>query len=258
MLVPRRRAVSNGYRKRRREVIRVAAWCTYLFLSQDPTGLEEWQGVIDDPTKYDIHKANQAAFALPSRLIAKVFLFRWIYRGSAFAYSRDPDFMGVSKSVDFWQEVIEKYYRKYKRIEATHLAYIKQATTTGQIISPFGREYTFEPVKKWNGELKWNESDITNYPNQGCGADVMAVARVAVFSRWKRANLQGRLISTVHDSIVADVPDNEIQQVADIFNQVFLDLPQLITRAYGVEWNVPMLGEVSVGPNMKQLVEIKF
>ena len=99
-------------------------WCTYLFLSQDPVGLEEWQGVIDDPTKFDIHRANQAAFALPSRLIAKVFLFRWIYRGSAFAYSRDPDFMPVSKSVEFWQDVIDKYYRKYKAIERTHLQYI--------------------------------------------------------------------------------------------------------------------------------------
>ena len=166
--------------------------------------------------------------------------------------------MPVSKSVDFWQDVIDKYYRKYKAIERTHLQYIKQATTTGKIISPFGREYQFEPVKKWNGELKWNESDITNYPNQGCGADVMAVARVALYQRWKRAGLSGKLISTVHDSIVADVPEHEVQQVAEMFHKVFLDLPKLVTQAYGVEWNVPMIGEVSVGPNMKELTEIKF
>ena len=233
-------------------------WATYLFLSQDPVGMEEWYSVCHDPTKHDIHKANQVAFNLPSRLIAKVFLFRWIYRGSAFAYSRDPDFMPVSKSVEFWQDVIDKYYRKYKRIEAIHLQYIKQATTTGTIISPFGREYEFAPVKKWNGEMKWNESDITNYPNQGCGADVMAVARVAVYARWKRYGLQGKLISTVHDSIVADVPEYEVDKVAELFHKVFLDLPKLVTQAYGVEWNVPMLGEVSVGPNMKALTEIKF
>ena len=51
-------------------------WCTYLFLSQDKVGIEEWHGVINDPSKYDIHRANQEAFKLPSRLIAKVFLFR--------------------------------------------------------------------------------------------------------------------------------------------------------------------------------------
>ena len=135
-------------------------WATYLFLSQDPVGIEEWHGVVNDPSKHDIHKANQVAFNLPSRLIAKVFLFRWIYRGSAFAYSKDPDFAPVSTSVQFWQDVIDKYYNKYKQILATHEKYIKDATTTGKVTSPFGREYQFAPVKKWNGDIKWNESDI--------------------------------------------------------------------------------------------------
>lgn len=237
-------------------------WATYLFLSQDKVGIEEWHGVINDPSKYDIHRANQEAFKLPSRLIAKVFLFRWIYRGTAFAYSRDPDFVTVSKSVDFWQDVIDKYYSKYKDLHATHLKYIKQAKETHLITSPFGREYWFEPkhiMTKYGPDIKWSEPDITNYPNQGCGADVMAVARLAVLSRLKRANIPSvRLISTVHDSIVADVPDKDIDQTVEIFDKVFKDLPELIERAYGVEWNVPMLGEVSVGPNMLELQEVKL
>lgn len=233
-------------------------WCTYLYLSQDKVGIDEWHGVLNDPTKNDIHKANQTAFTLPSRLIAKVFLFRWIYRGSAFAYSKDPDFTPVSRSVDFWQDVIDKYYDKYKSIYKTHLQYIDEAKRTGTLKSPFGRVYEFAPVKRWNGEMKWNESDITNWPNQGLGADVMAVARVAAYNRIKRAGLKGKLISTVHDSIVADCPENEVQDFAVIFDRVFRDLPKLVTQAYGVEFNVPMLGECSVGPNMLELEEIKF
>lgn len=232
-------------------------WCTYLFLSQDPTGIDEWHGVINDPSKHDIHLANQTAFNLPSRLIAKVFLFRWIYRGSAFAYSKDPDFAPVSTSQAFWQDVIDQYYSKYKEIYKTHMRYIKQASTTGTITSPFGRRYTFEQYKNWRGDMLWNENDITNYPNQGCGADVMAVARVSCGSRWRRAGLTGRLISTVHDSIVADVPDHEVDQAVEIFDKVFKDLPALITNAYGVPWNIPMLGEVSTGPNMADLIEVK-
>ena len=34
-------------------------WCTYLFLSQDKTGIDEWISVLEDPTKNDIHTANQ-------------------------------------------------------------------------------------------------------------------------------------------------------------------------------------------------------
>ena len=232
-------------------------WCTYLFLSQDKTGIDEWKGVINDPGKHDIHRANQEAFNLPSRLIAKVFLFRWIYRGSAFAYSRDPDFVGVSRSADFWQDVIDRYYTKYPNILRTHLDYIKQATTTNKIISPFGREYYFEPKPNYRGELVWSENDIVNWPNQGCGADVMAVARVAAHSRAKRANLQGYFINSVHDSIEIDAPEKEKDQWVELLDKVFKDLPGLVTRAYGVEWNVPMLGEVSVGPNRCDLIEVK-
>ena len=100
-------------------------WITYLYLSQDKTGIEEWINVVNNPKEYDIHRANQEAFKLPSRLIAKVFLFRAIYLGPAFAYSRDPDFMPVSKSVDFWQQVIDNFYNKYKGLyKIKHSFYI--------------------------------------------------------------------------------------------------------------------------------------
>lgn len=231
-------------------------WCTYLFLSQDKVGIEEWIGVINDPTKNDIHRSNQEAFALPSRLIAKIFLFRWIYRGSAFAYSRDPDFTGVSRKPDFWQDVIDRYYTKYHGIYDIHMRYIKEATTTGSVVSPFGREYTFHPKVNYKGEIIMPESDIVNWPNQGVGADVMAVARVAVRSRLKRYNVPNRMVNTVHDSLVADAPEKEKDFWIDTFCQVFKDLPKLIEQAYGVPWNVPMLGEASVGSNMKDLVEV--
>lgn len=233
-------------------------WCTYLFLSQDPVGIDEWHGVVNDPTKNDIHTANQLAFKLPSRLVAKIFLFRWIYRGSAYAYSKDPDFVTVSKSVDFWQAVIDRYYAKYKEIERTHNRFIKEATQTGKLTSPFGREYHFHQHKNRRGDLEWSENDITNWPNQGCGADVMAVARIAAYQRAKRAGLQGLLVSTVHDSIVADAPSSEKDVWCEIFDGVFRDLPILVSRSFGVDWNIPMVGEVSVGPNMKELVEVKF
>jgi hypothetical protein len=42
-----------------------------------------------------------------------------------------------------------------------------------------------------------------------------------------------------------------------MFDQVFRDLPQLVSQAYDTPWNIPMLGEVSVGPNMLELTEVK-
>lgn len=230
-------------------------WCTYLHLSQDKVGIEEWHNVVNDPSKFDIHKDNQTKFNLPSRLIAKVFLFRWIYRGPAFAYSRDPDFMVVSKSQKFWQDVIDQYYSKYKDLYATHMKYLQEVNATGKLRSPLGRSYQFKKYPK-NGGMEYSEYEITNYPNQGLGADVMAVARVSAAARFAKYNLRSKLISTIHDSISSDSPDDEVSTVKEIFLDVFKDLPQNITKAYGIDWNLPMLGEVSVGPNLKDLEEV--
>lgn len=224
-------------------------WVTYLFLSQDPVGIEEWHGVLNDPTKNDIHRANQEAFKLPSRLVAKVFLFRWIYRGSAFAYSRDPDFVGVSRKVEFWQDVIDRYYTKYKILHQTHLNYITTVKRTGKLESPLGRTYQFVQ-KRVRGEMIWNESDICNWINQGLGADVMAITRILSKQKFDKYKLESKLVNSVHDSVVADCPEKEVQAVSEIFLDVFKELPKRMSQAYDINWNLPMMGEILVGPNM--------
>ena len=61
-------------------------WITYLFLSQDPVGCKEWLEFNENPKLNDIHTRNQNDLNLVSRLIAKIFLFRCIYRGPALSY----------------------------------------------------------------------------------------------------------------------------------------------------------------------------
>jgi len=231
-------------------------WVTYLYLSQDPVGIEEWYAVVEDSKKNDMHTANQLRFSLPSRLIAKVFLFRWIYRGPAFAYAYDPDFKPVSSSVEFWQDIIDQYYNKYKGIYYTHKQYINTVKETGILTSPFGREYEFKKYYK-QGSMEYSEYEITNYPNQGLGADVMAVYRATVKSRFSKYKLNSLLISTIHDSVSADVIESEKEIVKEIFLDSFKVLPRNIEKCLGVKWNLPMCGEISEGPNLKDLTEIK-
>jgi len=81
----------------------------------------------------------------------------------------------------------------------------------------------------------------------------MAVARVSLAARFSKYKLRSLLISTIHDSLTSDSPPDEVEVVKEIMVDVFKDLPKNIERAFGIEWNLPMLGEVSVGPNMKDL-----
>lgn len=226
-------------------------WISYLFLSQDKNGIQEWLEFVDNPKLNDIHTKNQKDFNLVSRLISKIFLFRCIYRGPAFAYAHDPDFSKVSKSVAYWQKVIDNFFEKYYGLNQRHIQLIQEATTTGKTISPFGRVHEHEQRR---GE--WNIPDITNHINQGCGADVMAVARVSFANRWINSGLEGKMISTVHDSIVLDVPECNVIPATKMFHETFRDLPVSISKAYGVNWTLPLLCEVGAGNNMKELTEV--
>lgn len=230
-------------------------WITFLYISQDENGIKEWLAFVDNPKLNDIHTKNQTDFKLISRLISKIFLFRCIYRGPAYAYANDPDFSKVSKSEKYWQKVIDNFFDKYWGLNKKHIQLIQEATTTGKTISPFGRVHEHSAKETRQG-MKWNIPDITNHINQGCGADVMAVARVVFASRWMSSGLEGKLISTVHDSIVLDLPEKNIIPATKMMHDTFKDLPKSISKAYGVNWNLPLLCEVGVGNNMKELTEV--
>lgn len=112
----------------------------------------------------DVHGSNQEAFNLPTRLIAKTFVFRLIYGGSAYSYAHDPDFMPVSKSERYWQQVIDKFYSKYKDIAQWHESIVREVTLTKKLTTPTGRQFTFEPTKNYRGDMKWPITQIKNYP----------------------------------------------------------------------------------------------
>jgi DNA polymerase-1 len=223
---------------------------TAAWLSQDPVMMDEIKAGTD------MHEANRLAFNLPSRLVAKVLKFRILYGGTAFSFAKDPDFTPVSKQVPFWENVIEKYYSKYKGLKRWHDDIIRDATTTGVIQSPFGRIFKFEMQKKWNGDMVWPVTDIKNYPVQGTGADIVCMSRVMINKAFNRANLKSKLISTVHDSIVADVPLTEVDQVCKIFSEEIAKTPQYLTKYFDCDFNLPLVGEVSVGQNMLDLTEV--
>lgn len=223
---------------------------TAAWLSQDQVMMDEIKAGTD------MHEANRLAFGLPSRLVAKVLKFRILYGGTAFSFSKDPDFTPVSKKVDFWEDVIEKYYNKYKGLKKWHDTIIREATTTKKVVSPFGRSFNFEMVKKWNGEMVWPVTDIKNYPVQGTGADIVCMSRVMIHKKFKLANLKSKLISTVHDSIVADAVPEEVDKVCKIFYDEIAKTPTYLTKYFDVDFNLPLVGEVSTGPNMLELTEV--
>lgn len=211
-------------------------WVCAAYLSGDATAAREiWDGV-------DHHEENRKTFGLPSRLIAKVFMFRLIYGGGSWSYAHDPDFTEVSRSESFWQDVIDKTYLKYKGLQKWHANLVREVVDTGGLHMPTGRRYRFERV---NGE--WPRTQILNYPVQGFGADLLSIIRIALYKRMKKLNLQSLLVCTVHDSILIDAFENEKDIIFNLIEDVFRDLPHNFKRVFGVDFNLPLRCETSIG-----------
>lgn len=202
-----------------------------------------------------MHTDNQQKFGLPTRHLAKIFVFRLIYGGSAWAYVLDPSFAEGGKNVREWQSVIDAFYHKYPLISKTHDRWVQEVAGTGKLVMPTGREYHYIRYMK-QGELQWPRTTILNYPVQGLGADLVAILRVLIYKYLMESKLEAKLICTVHDSVDIDAPSHEVQEVLKIYQRAFEQTPKVFERTFGVEFNVPFKGECFVGPNLKDLIPV--
>lgn len=224
-------------------------WRGIVYLSQDKVGMKEILEGLDQ------HSDNQERFKLPSRLIAKTFVFRLIYGGTAYAYANDPEFSGVSKQERFWQRAIDEFYDKYKGIANQHQAWMQEATRTGRIIIPTGRTYSYTPEKK-RGEMVWPRTKILNYPVQGFSADLMMLARLSAYNRLKHLRKEGVLfVNTVHDSLMVDTPSKWVYNISTVLEDACRDVPANFEKIFDRPFNVPMAGEVEYGPSWGNMVK---
>ena len=220
---------------------------TAIYLSKDEVGYNEIRNGVDQ------HTDNQIRFKLPSRLIAKTFVFRLLFGGTAFAYANDPEFIHVSKSDKYWQDIIDQFYGKYQGLHRWHSSLMREVVRTGQLVMPTGRVYKYER----NERNEWPRTTILNYPVQGLGADLMAIARCSLFKRVKKSGLQCDFISTVHDSIILDSPEENVQPLIQIIKNVWQDLPKNFEALFKVPFDLPCKCEVKVGEDWGNTKEIK-
>jgi DNA polymerase I-like protein with 3'-5' exonuclease and polymerase domains len=224
-------------------------WVGATFLSQDPVALQEiWEEV-------DQHADNQSRFGLPSRLIAKTFVFRLIYGGSSYSYANDPNFKDIGNE-EFWQDVITQFYAKYKGLAKWHVDIVNRVKQDRKLVMPTGREYHYSPEVKYGKEV-WPRTTILNYPVQGLGADLMAIARVSMFNRLKSYS-DVKMVNTVHDSIILDFDETKVdsKELVLLVDKCFNDVPKNFEKLFGVEFNLPMRVECEIGPTWGEMEKI--
>ena len=192
----------------------------------------------------DIHRATAAeVFGVPAaevqseqRRYAKVINFGLIYGMSAFGLASN---LGVERAAA--QSYIDKYFARFSGVrqymEDTRL----QAKARGYVETVFGRRLWLPEINSPNGPRRQGaERAAINAPMQGTAADLIKLAMIAVQNWLEESTLATRMVMQVHDELVLEVPQDELELVK-------VKLPELMASV--AELRVPLLAQVGIGAN---------
>ncbi len=192
----------------------------------------------------DVHRATAAEiFSVPvdnvshdQRRAAKAINFGLIYGMSAFGLARQLNLTRIAA-----QHYIDRYFERYPGVARFMETTRERARTQGYVETLFGRRLWLPELSHSQaGRRQGAERAAINAPLQGSAADLIKRAMLAVQGWLDNQHLQSRLILQVHDELILEVTEAELDQ---LIHQV----PQLMTQV--AELKVPLLVECGTGLN---------
>jgi DNA polymerase-1 len=170
------------------------------------------------------------------RRLAKIVNFGIAYAVEAFGLSQR---VGISRSEA--KEVIQNYYDTYKGIKKFMDDTPETAREKGFITSIFGRRRYFPSINDRNFSVRSRaERESINMPIQGSASDIVKIAMIKVDAALKREKLETKLIMQIHDELLFEAPENEVEKVTEIVRR---EMDSAVTL------DVPLIAEIGVGDN---------
>ena len=156
------------------------------------------------------------------RRIGKTLNFALIYQQGPFATARD---LGITTKEA--SAFIDKYFQRYGKVKAFMEATIEKARRTGYAETLWKRRRYFKFLHDRNETLKRaDERAACNAPLQGTAADLMKLAMIRLDQKLNETRLRSKLILQVHDELVLEVPESELEQTKEIvINAMLMDQP---------------------------------
>ena len=195
----------------------------------------------------DVHRATASeVFGVPpaevsadQRRYAKTINFGLIYGMSAFGLAAQ---LGIER--DAARNWIERYFARYPGVKCYMDGTRAQAKAQGYVETVLGRRLWLPEINSPNGPRRGGaERQAINAPLQGTAADIVKLAMIAVQGWLDAAGLASRLVLQVHDELVLEVPEAELERVR-------AELPRQMAGVLPLA--VPLLAEVGAGPNWEQ------
>jgi DNA polymerase-1 len=194
----------------------------------------------------DIHATTAAAiYSVPLEAVtkeqrrhAKAINFGLIYGMSVFGLTRSTE-LTLAESQDF----VDAYFKRFPGVKRYLDGIRKIAAEQGYVETLLGRRRYFPMLKNpTNINLRNREErEAINAPIQGTAADIMKIAMLKIPAALQGAGLSGKMLLQVHDEIVLECPQSELDVTARIVQETMetaylLSIPLLTEARWGPRW----------------------
>ena len=207
-------------------------------ISNSPELIEAFKNDADIHTKVaaDIYGVSESEVTKHMRSTAKAVIFGIVYGISGFGLGSNLHIS--SKDAN---NFINKYYELYPGVKKYMDDIVKEAYDKGEVKTMFGRTRKINELKDSNFLIRSSgERMALNTPIQGSSADIMKLAMIEVYKKLKENNLESKMILQIHDEIIIDAKESEI----DTLKKIVKDAMENI-----VELKVPLKVEINIGKN---------
>lgn len=195
--------------------------------------------------KEDIHKSTAAkVFNIPldavtkeQRSHAKTVNFGIIYGVSAFGLSNQTS-LSRSESA----ALIDAYYATYPKLKSYMSRQVDFARENGFVQTVLGRRRYLKDINSANAVVRSGaERNAVNAPIQGSAADIIKIAMINIFQKLTTENWQSKMLLQVHDELVFDVHNSELDKIqimikSEMENAFKLEVPLEVEIGIGKNW----------------------
>jgi DNA polymerase-1 len=196
----------------------------------------------------DIHTLTASqVFGVPPLMVtadhrrqAKVVNFGIVYGLSPFGLSQN---LGIETGEA--KKFIDAYFEKYKGVRAFIDRTLEEARREQKVRTLFGRVRPIPDINSKNANLRgFAERTAVNTPLQGTAADLIKLAMIRIDRELQDREMKSRMTLQVHDELVFEVPESEIEQMRSLVREQMEQVHPLA---------VPLLVEIGAGPNWRDL-----
>ena len=148
--------------------------------------------------------------------------------------------MGVSRTEA--KELIENYFKTYSGIKNYMDHSIEEARTKGYIETVLKRKRYLPDINSHNATVRgFAERNAINAPIQGSAADIIKIAMIAIYRRFRQENIKSTMILQVHDELNFNVVPGEEQKVETIVIEEMqkawpMSVPLIADCGWGANW----------------------